>query len=331
MEPKLRGIVPRKRAGPVTAQDAKQARTHTLLANLTPNTGRHVCYEKRDDAARVASAGPTSVTSIIRCDRGCKGRRWRLVTCEYPGVTDAIMPSIDVLRSTSPEKWESVYTRLAAEYPATSILDGSGLHGDPTKNVTIHRGAWYWRTWYGVPRRTKKQLLDYHCSMRRVWDLRANDVVDSVPAELEPYRSEVRRICLAAASAFARKCASAGRDLDAERMSTAILHPDFDVRILGPKSNLHGALFPCNSLRYREGNTSMCPMEEAYDDNRRILAIQLMRPRARLMKLLAHELAHALMPPLWLPENHPAAFVAAEEEMALAISSIRGNRLAAFL
>lgn len=293
------------------------------LAELTPNTGRHVCYEKREDAARVASTAPTRVTGIILCDRGCKGRRWRLVSCEYPGVTDAIMPSIDVLRSAPPEKWECVYTRLAGEYPASAVLDGSGLRGDPTKNVTVHRGAWYWRTWYGVPRRTKKQLLDYHCSMRRVWDLRANDVVDA-HAEHESYRSDVRRMCVAAASAFARKCTAAGRDLDAERMRTAILHPDFDVRILGPNSKLNGALFPCNSLLQLGGNTTLCPATEgAYDDNRRILAIQVVRPRARLLKLLAHELAHALMPPLWLPENHPAAFVAAEEEMVLAIRSIR--------
>ena len=291
-----------------------------LLAALDTNVhARHVCYERREDAVRVASATATerrdAVVSVVPCDRKCSSRRrWRVVQCTFAGAEEAVAPSLDALRAAPPEQWERVYARLAAKHRASAVLDASGLRGERAQRVTVHRGAWYWRAWYGVPRMTKKQLLAHHCDTRHRWSLRANDVLEHLTRAQTAYAEAVKAACQSAASAFVRSCTSAGRLLDAERMRTAVLHDGFAVRIFGAGSKLRGALFPLSSLHVSAAGS--CPLDAAaFDDNRRILVVAPTRSWSELEPLLAHELAHALFPPVWLPENHPPAFEHVKAEM----------------
>ena len=293
-----------------------------LLAALDTNVnGRHVCYERRDDAVRVASATSTEhrVVAIVPCDRKCSAhRRWRVVGCTFAGAEEAIAPSIDTMRAAPPEQWERVYAQLAAKHRASAALDGTGLHGSSGSavgGVTVHRGAWYWRMWYGVPRMTKGQLLAHHCATRQKWGLRANDVLANLSRSQAAYAATVKAASQSAAAAFVRACTSAGRMLDAERMRVAVLHEDFAVRVFGTGSKLRGALFPFSSLEVTH-QADTCPVADAaFDDNRRILVVAPTRSWSELEALLAHELAHALFPPVWLPENHPPAFEIAKAEM----------------
>lgn len=306
-----------------------------LLAALDTNvSGRHVCYERRDDAVRVASATerPDRVAAIVPCDRKCSARRrWRVIQCTF-AAEEAIAPSIDALRAAPPEQWERVYAQLAAKHRASAVLDGTGLHavGNSSSGgaVTVHRGAWYWRAWYGVPRMTKSQLLAHHCATRQKWGLRANDVLacDKLSRSQAAYAATVKAACQSAAAAFVSACTRAGRMLDAERMRVAVLHEDFAVRVFGAASKLRGALFPFSSLDVTH-QVETCPVADAaFDDNRRVLVVAPTRSRAELEALLAHELAHALFPPVWLPENHPPAFELAKAEMLAVLRADRGMR-----
>lgn len=309
-----------------------------LLATLDTNvSGRHVCYERRDDAVRVASATgrPDRVAAIVPCDRKCAARRrWRVIQCTF-AAEEAIAPSIDALRAAPPEQWERVYAQLAAKHRTSAVLDGTGLHSSSSSGaVTVHRGAWYWRAWYGVPRMTKSQLLAHHCATRQKWGLRANDVLAKLSRSQAAYAATVKAACQSAAAAFVRACARAGRTLDAERMRVAVLHEDFAVRVFGAGSKLRGALFPLSSLEVTH-EAETCPVADAaFDDNRRILVVAPTRSWAELEPLLAHELAHALFPPVWLPENHPPAFEIAKAEMLAVLRAevrIPGGRQQAYL
>jgi hypothetical protein len=88
---------------------------------------------------------------------------------------------------------------------------------------------------------------------------------------------------------------------------------DFKVFIIPPESptSLQGALYPAHSTGHN------VPTERTMRRNARALAV---RTNAELRSLLAHEIAHALFPPVWQDENHPPAFRDANAELLPIVS-----------
>ncbi len=260
--------------------------------------GRHVCHA-RADALRVAehlcAAFRDDLVAVLPCTR-CSGATYRVVQCAIK-LRDAVEPRIDELRAAPYNTWGRVYARLARACPASASVETGGVvQRRPAPEPTVHKGVWYWRWVYGAPSASPAQMIRDHVAAAPRWDPRVTRV--AAPARDDArYAATVR----AAATSVAERFAATASALDAGRMRAAILHPDFEVQML-PRGRLLGALYPLHALRKGAAATA-----EDYDDNRRVLAVQRLRG-PKLRSLLAHELAHAVFPPVWMRENHPPAF-----------------------
>jgi hypothetical protein len=266
-----------------------------LAAAVVP--GRHVCHA-RADAVRVAESlcaeFRDDLVAVVRCTR-CGGRTFRVVQCRVK-VRDPVEAEIDALRAAPYTTWGTVYARLARRLPASAVVQTEGLvEVRPAPEPTAHRGAWYWRWYYGAPSASPAEMIRAHVAAAGRWDA---SIARAPRAAEAPYASAVRRLAQAAAERFAEGAPA----LDAARMREAILHPDFEVRIIDRGHRLAGALYPLHAL-----TRGVAATEADFHDNRRALAVQRLRG-APLRRLLAHELAHAVFPPVWMAENHPPAF-----------------------
>jgi hypothetical protein len=277
--------------------------------------GRHVCHT-RHDAVRVAEsecraeAASGTLAGVVACDR-CPGR-FMTVVCKLeralkPQVEDCAARNIDVLRAAPYDEWARVYAALVRRSPPTAELSAAGLRElRPSSNVTIKRGLWFWRWFYGAPCVSPAQMVEYHVASIAEWD----------PATLAPrdtrcaYATKVRVAVTSLARTFAEHLTRLGRAYDAKLLASAILHAGFRVLLLPAGASLLGALYPLHALE-RGAKATV----EDHADNRRVLAVQKLGV-GKLRALLAHELAHSFFPAVWMPENHPPAFGAFERELA---------------
>ena len=116
----------------------------------------------------------------------------------------------------------------------------------------------------------------------------------------------------AIAAAYERWLTRRGRAYDAERVRAAFV--ETRVLVMPDDAHLDGALYPLHAV------LGVKPAEDLRD-NRRCIAVKRLDDRS-LRALLAHEVAHALFPPVWQRENHPPAFADAESELRAIVAKL---------
>jgi hypothetical protein len=245
---------------------------------------------------------------------------------------------IDGMRGVPYSRWGSAYERLLAKYPPTARFTSRGVVAEPrepreplgqrgakgakgaegaegagprrasvasSKRLTVARGVLFWRVYYGAPELSARLLLAEHMAKRDLWALESTRAVLAVG----PYAAHVRKMTLGLAAKYAAFLRDEGRAFEAGRIEAAFPQKKLPVYLLPPDSHLDGALYPLHSTR------DEAPTAADLDDNRRVIAVKHIPRDAELLGLLAHEIAHALFPPVWQRENHPPAFADANQEL----------------
>jgi hypothetical protein len=268
----------------------------------------HKCFEAKHSAATIAAEyhARGHVVRIVRCD--AHSGRWRVLRCAV-AAREAV--PLDELRAHEPTQWGAVYAQLCATHAANATLGAAGLevrgHGPIAGPITVHHGVAFWRHWFGVPNRPTAALVAHHKRSDAQWRVPMREPRD---ADERAYAEAVRALAVWLAERFCEACGRR-RAFDRRAMRAAVLHAGFRVALFDPGSRLSGALFPLHCVRGTEPDLA---------DNRRVLAVRVLPPH-KIVPLLAHELAHALFVPLWLPENHPPAFAAAMAELGAILAS----------
>ena len=241
---------------------------------------------------------------------------------------------IDGMRGVPYSRWDAAYARLLAKYPPTARFTARGVVAEPpaprappgppsaspkrpSKRPTVARGVLFWRVYYGAPDLSARRLLAEHMAKKDMWALERTGAVLAGNA----YAAHVRKLTLGLAAEYAEFLRDEGRAFEAGRIEAAFpkrgrghagraeRETEFPVYLLPPDSHLDGALYPRHSTR------AEAPTAADLDDNRRVIAVKHIPRDAELLGLLAHEVAHALFPPVWQRENHPPAFADANQEL----------------
>ena len=245
---------------------------------------------------------------------------------------------IDGMRGVSYSRWGSAYERLLAKYPPTARFtsrgvvaeppeprdakgakgakgaeakrgsSGPGSSGPPSRasrnRLPVARGILFWRVYYGAPDLSARLLLAEHMAKKDMWALESTGAVLAGRS----YAAHVRKMTLGLAAEYAEFLRDEGRAFEAGRIEAAF-PKKLPVYLLPPDSHLDCALYPRHSTRDEP------PTVADLDDNERVIAVKHIPRDAELLGLLAHEIAHALFPPVWQRENHPPAFADANQEL----------------
>ena len=252
-------------------------------------------FGDRDRAVRAAC------TLDWRAGVVARAGEW-IVVCVDEAVHDD-RRVVDAMRRRPYDEWDEAYAQSVREYPPTArftargVVDAGSAKGKPT----VARGVAFWRTYYGAPALSNRQLIKEHLAAEEIWSLKNTRAVQASSA----YARHVGALTAKTALAYARWLDREGRDLDAERVRAAIV--DMRVLLLPDDAHLDGALYPLHAV------LDETPAEDLRD-NRRWIAVKRLDDRG-LRALLAHEIAHAIFPPVWQRENHPPAFADAESEL----------------
>ena len=236
-----------------------------------------------------------------------KSRREWVVVCVDSPVFDDVRV-VDEMRRHPYDEWDAVYARLVARSPPTAHFTTRGLVAKEEGKRTVARGVPFWRTYYGAPALSNKQLIKEHFAARESWSLERTGARE----ESSAYARRVGALTAAIAEAYARWLKRRGRAYDAERVRAAFV--EMRVLVLPDAAHLDGALYPLHAVLGVE------PAEDLRD-NRRCIAVKRLDDAA-LRALLAHEVAHALFPPVWQRENHPPAFADAETELRAIVEKL---------
>lgn len=226
---------------------------------------------------------------------------WLVVCVDEPVHDDRRV--VDAMRRRPYDEWDAAYAESVRKYPPTArftargVVDAGSAKGAPT----VARGVAFWRTYYGAPALSNRQLIKEHLAAREIWSLESTRAVEA----RTPYARRVGALTAATARAYARWLAREGRELDAERVRAAFV--EMRVLVLPDDAHLDGALYPLHAVLG-------VPPAADLRDNRRCIAVKRLDDRG-LRALLAHEIAHAIFPPVWQRENHPPAFADAESEL----------------
>jgi hypothetical protein len=97
-----------------------------------------------------------------------RGGAWVVVCVGAPVYDDPRV--VDEMRRHPYDEWDAAYARLVREYPPTARFTTRGLvvgDGKPT----VARGVPFWRTYYGAPALSNKQLIKEHFAARESWSL----------------------------------------------------------------------------------------------------------------------------------------------------------------
>lgn len=232
---------------------------------------------------------------------------WLVVCVDEPVHDDRRV--VDAMRRRPYDEWDAAYAESLREYPPTArftargVVDAGSAKGTPT----VARGVAFWRTYYGAPALSNRQLIREHLAAREIWSLEKTRAVEAST----PYARRVYALTAKTARAYARWLDREGRVLDAERVRAAFV--EMRVLVLPDEAHLDGALYPLHAVR------GVQPVEDLRD-NRRCIAVKRLDDRG-LRALLAHEIAHAIFPPVWQRENHPPAFADAESELRAIIGT----------
>jgi hypothetical protein len=227
---------------------------------------------------------------------------------------------IDGMRELAYSEWDAAYVRLLAKHPPTARFTARGVVStavprgvkEPRKH-TVARGIVFWRVYFGAPDITARRVLAEHMAKKDLWAL---ERTGAIPGR-SSYAAHVRRLTVDLAAEYARWLHRQGRTFDAGRIEAAFPKKgrahELPVYLLPHDSHLDGALYPRHSTRDEPPTTA------DLDDNRRVIAVKHFARDSELLALLAHEIAHALFPPVWQRENHPPAFADANEELRVLV------------
>ena len=260
-------------------------------------------FGDEDRAVRAACALEWRAGVVTR-----RGREWVVVCVDSPFFDDRRV--VDEMRRHPYDEWDVVYARLVARFPPTAAFTTRGLVEVKSAEAshTVARGVPFWRTYYGAPALSNKQLIKEHFAARESWSLERT----GARVERSAYARRVGELTAAIAEAYARWLKRRGRAYDAARVRAAFV--EMRVLVLPDDAHLDGALYPLHAV------LDVRP-EEDLRDNRRCIAVKRLDDAA-LRPLLAHEVAHALFPPVWQRENHPPAFADAETELRAIVAKL---------
>jgi hypothetical protein len=224
---------------------------------------------------------------------------WLVVCVDEPVHDDRRV--VDAMRRRPYDEWDAAYAEGVKKYPPTAKFTARGVvSADPAKGKpTVARGVAFWRTYYGAPALRNEDLIAEHLAAREIWGLENTRARRSS----SEYAKRVGALTAKTARAYAKWLDGKKRALDAERVRAAF--DETRVLVLPDDADLDGALYPLHAV------TGATP---DLRDNRRCIAVKKLGERA-LRALLAHEIAHAIFPPVWQRENHPPAFADAESEL----------------
>ena len=99
-----------------------------------------------------------------------KSRREWVVVCVDSPVFDDVRV-VDEMRRHPYDEWDAVYARLVARSPPTAHFTTRGLVAKEEGKRTVARGVPFWRTYYGAPALSNKQLIKEHFAARESWSL----------------------------------------------------------------------------------------------------------------------------------------------------------------
>jgi hypothetical protein len=233
-------------------------------------------------------------------------RRWVVVCVDAPVFDEQRV--VDEMRRHPYDEWDEAYARLVRKYPPTAMFTTGGLVALGEGKRTVARGVPFWRTYYGAPALSNRQLIKEHFAARASWSLERT----GARVERSAYARRVGELTAAIAEAYARWLKRRGRAYDAERVRAAFV--EMRVLVLPDDAHLDGALYPLHAV------LDVKPAEDLRD-NRRCIAVKKLDDEG-LRALLAHEVAHALFPPVWQRENHPPAFADAETELRAIVAKL---------
>ena len=268
-------------------------------------------FGDRRKAHRVAcEVGPTA--GVVRADG-----KWALVTVRRAVHDDRAV--VDAMRALPYDEWADAYRRLVKRHRPTARFTVAGVEGAAAGAVA--RGVEYWRVYYGAPRDgSDAAVLAKHVATQPLWSFATTRARAPQTRAEAAFAQTVRAATVRIARDYTRWLVAKGRAYDAAQMRSAfdLERGKLDVYILPGDSRLDGALYPAHSTHDR------VPTRATMRENKRALAV---KRGANLATLLAHEIAHALFPPVWQDENHPPAFGDAKAELA-AIVAASGIRFA---
>jgi hypothetical protein len=222
---------------------------------------------------------------------------WLVVCVDEPVHDDRRV--VDAMRRRPYDEWDAAYAEGVRKYPPTAKFTARGVVSAGQGKPTVARGVAFWRTYYGAPALRNAQLIEEHLAARKIWGL---ENTRARPSSSE-YAKRVGALTAKTARAYAEWLDGKKRALDAERVRAAF--DETRVLVLPDDADLDGALYPMHAV------TGAPP---DLRDNRRCIAVKKLGERA-LRALLAHEIAHAIFPPVWQRENHPPAVADAESEL----------------
>jgi hypothetical protein len=255
-------------------------------------------YESWSKAARAAQ--PRWNAGIVR-----HGGRWLLVTLARAVHDDRA--AIDAMRALPYDRWAAFYAKLPRP---TATFTRDGLEVDGARVVA--RGLRFWRWYYGAPSRgSDADVLAKHVATEGVWSFEATGARCARTRAEHAYAARVKRVTLAAARKYAACLERRKAHYDAARVREAFANLTVYIIPRESQTSLQGALYPVHSTENK------LPTRETMHRNARALAV---REGADLASLLAHEIAHALFPPVWQDENHPPAFRDANAELVPIVS-----------